>query len=322
MATLGPYASLLLPPLILALAYLLALLIPDAYRPRRYLAPLAEAIARKTHHANRSQEQQRIAGALALTVLLLPVGVTLLLLTQVAAYPLPFELLLLAWMMPGPAIAKDTEYLVAYLNAGQKQQARQRLSHWTIRDTAPLSELGLAKASIESQLAHQRNQLFLLILWYCLGGLLLAAIAWCCAELCRYWHKARPGMAAYAGPVTWLNAVLQWPVNLLLAATLTLYGSPITLWHARHQLTGDWQSRNQQWPQLSLACSLHRQLGGPWLLEGQRLLRPRLGPANNVESDDVLRTRRLLSYAGWLWLALAFLLGAALTLLWHHTLTL
>ncbi|SHH93754.1 cobalamin biosynthesis protein CobD/CbiB [Ferrimonas marina] len=319
MAQLGPFAPMLMPPLLLAVAYLMALLIPERFRPRRYLAPIAETLARKTHKPQRSPQQQRIAGTLASLIVLLPCLLATALILNVAAYPLPFELALLAWLMPGIALGQDSVRLAAELQAGHKEQARGLLSHWTIRDTQSLSELGLTKAGIETQLAHSQSQLFTVLFWYCIGGIYLTLLAWLCQELARAWHRNRPQMAPYAQPVSTLATVLAWPVNGLLALTLSLYGSPFAVWRARHQLTGDWQSRSQQWPQLSLAFSLGRQLGGPWQIEGQRLLRPRLGPASAPQSQDVLRTRRLLSFASWLWLALIFLLGAALALVWYHT---
>lgn len=318
METLGPYHSLLAPPFMLALAYLLSMLIPEAWRPRYLLAPLAEALVRKTNRAQRPAGQRRLAGGLALTLLLLPALLLTYLLTGLAAYPLPFELALLAWLMPGPALGRDTETLFSRLLAGQKTQARGALAHWTIRDTQSLSELGLVKAGIEVQLHQARIQRFALMFWYAVGGPLAATLSWLANELARLWHPERPEMPSFGYWPSRLSGVLMLPVNGLLGLTLSLYGNPMMPWQARHQLTGDLLSRSRQWPQLCLACSLQRQLGGPWQLEGQRHLRPRLGPPTPPEPEDLLRTRRLLSYATWLWLALLFLVGATLALAWYH----
>ncbi|MBY6107533.1 cobalamin biosynthesis protein [Ferrimonas balearica] len=318
METLGPYHSLLAPPFILALAYLLSMLIPEAWRPRYLLAPLADSLARKTNKPGRLPQQQRLAGTLALLVVLMPVLLLVWVVTRLAAYPLPFELALLAWLLPGPALARDTDSLFSRLLSGQKTQARGALAHWTVRDTDSLSPLGLVKAGIEVQLEQARSQRFAVMFWYALAGPLAASLAWLCNELSRHWHPGRPEQINFGHWPSRLAALLMVPVNVLLGLTLSLYGNPLAPWRARYQLTGPGLLRSQQWPQLCLACSLDRQLGGPWQLGGQRHLRPRLGPTTLPEPEDLLRTRRLLSFATWLWLALLFLLGASLALTWHH----
>ncbi|MBY5993571.1 cobalamin biosynthesis protein [Ferrimonas balearica] len=319
-AALGPYSALLAPPLVLALAYLLSMLVPEAWRPRYRLAPLAESLARKTNKPQHTPQQRRLAGVLSLGLLALPLLSAVALITGLAAYALPFELALLAWLLPGPALAKDNEALAARLLAGQKEQARSLLAPWTVRDTYSLSPMGLTKAAIEAQLQQERSQRFAVLFWYVLGGPLMATAAWLSNELVRVWHRDRPGMGCFAHWPTRVAGVLMLPVNALLAATLALYGAPLAPWRARHQLSGDWEARSHQWPQLSLAWSLGSQLGGPWQLEGQRRIRPRLGPDTPPAQPDLLRTRRLLSYACWLWLSLLFLFGAALAMLRHGAL--
>ncbi|MBY6188194.1 cobalamin biosynthesis protein [Marinobacter hydrocarbonoclasticus] len=318
METLGPYYSLLAPPFVLALAYLLSMLIPEPWRPRYLLAPLTAALAQKTNRPQRSPQQRQLAGFLAMGMVLLPLLLLVWVVTQLAAYPLPFELALLAWLLPGVALGRDTDALLARIEAGQKTQARGTLAHWTLRDTQSLSELGLVKAGIEVQLNQARTQSFAILFWYALGGPILAVLCWLANELNRQWHPERPQMSCYGHWPSRLAGALMLPVNGLLGLTLSLYGNPIVPWRTRHQLTGNVLLRSQQWPQLCLACSLDRQLGGPWQLEGQRHLRPRLGPSILPEPADLIRTRRLLSYATWLWLALLFLLGASLALGWHH----
>ncbi|WP_028117790.1 cobalamin biosynthesis protein [Ferrimonas senticii] len=309
---LGPYGPLLWPPLLLAFAAVARLLLPQRLHLQWLVGTWAQALRHKTLHSNRPAGQQRLAGLLALLLVLLP----LLVMASLALLHPALELLLLTLLLPlaqlpGKALAEA-------LQRADKTAALKLLSPFAMRDLTPLSLMGLTKAAIELQLERRSSQFFAVSFWYLLGGMPLAMLAWSAAELARHWHIEKPPMAAFGAPTWQLSSLLQWPVQLLLGFTLSLYGSPAQAWQWRHQLSQHWQWRYQQWSQLCLASSLGIQLSGPWLLEGHKALRPRLGPEIAPQPAQLVRAVNMLNLAQGLWLLIPMLLAVTISWLSHQ----
>ncbi|WP_298445217.1 cobalamin biosynthesis protein [uncultured Ferrimonas sp.] len=312
-ATLGLYGLVLLPPLLLLLATLLSWLLPQRLHLQPLLANWAEQLQRKTHHPRRSSGQRTVAGGLGLLLMAAP----LLLLSALAIWHPLLELALLTLLLPSRELPGSA--LAQQLQQGQKEQARATLSQWALRDTQPLSSLGITKAAIELQLERRASQFFGVSFWYLLGGMPLAMALWISTEVARHWHIDKPQLAPFGGTAHFSAALMMLPVNGLLGLFLSLYGVLARPWQLRPQLQGRWDQRSQQWLQLCLACSLGVQLGGPWQLAGKRLLRPRLGPQQQCQPLHLQRAQRMLTMAQTLWLLLPLLAAIALAWFWHQS---
>lgn len=310
--TLGVYGVLLWPPLILVVATILRQLLPSSLHLQNLVGPWAMQLREKTHHSNRSLQQQQLAGALGLVLLSAPM---LVIAFMAMVHPLT-QLLLLTLMLPNRNVGAQP--LAQQLRLGHKKLARDTLSKLTIRDTDALSSYGIAKASIESMLERYAAQFFGVAFWYLLSGLPFAIMLWLGNELARHWHIDKPKLATFGRAAHYVAALMMLPVNAMLGFTLSCYGALSAPWKLRHQLQGQWDKRNRQWLQLCFACSLGVQLSGPWQLAGQRIERPRLGPEIACQPQDMLRAQRMLRFAQVLWLLIPMLTAFAITWVWHN----
>ncbi|QIZ78742.1 cobalamin biosynthesis protein [Ferrimonas lipolytica] len=311
-AMLGIYGPLLWPPIILIAASLLAWLVPQRLHLQRLVEQWAKQLQHKTHHPRRSPQQRCVAGLLAMLLISAPLAAIMVL---AMSHPL-LELLLLALLLPSRNFTAAK--LLQPLQQGDKEQARAQLSQWTIRDTEQLSIIGITKAGIEAQLAQRASQFFGVVFWYLLAGLPLALLLWLSSLLARQWHIDKPLLQPFGSAAFYLASLMMIPVNGLLGVSLSCYGSVLQPWRLRYQLRGSWERRHQQWLQLCLACSLGIQLSGPWMLQGKRLERPKLGPTVQAQPAHLIRAQRMLNYAQTLWLLLPLLSSVAIAWLWHQ----
>ncbi|SDI62771.1 adenosylcobinamide-phosphate synthase [Ferrimonas sediminum] len=311
---LGPFYHWLMPPLIMAAALLINRMLPGSWLLAPRLHQVADALAAKVNRPQRAPSQQRLAGSIATALMVLPPVALLAAAMSLAAYPGALQCLLIALCLPGDQQRQQHRLLVAQLHGGLKQRARQTLAPFTVRQTDSLSEVGLCKASIESRLIQEAGTTFSWLLYYPLLGFEAALTVWLINQLARQWLPWRPQYRNFGHLCHTLASVLSIPVNALLAFTLSLYGNTLNCWKA---LTGPRTPvlESRHWLTTAMAYHLNVQLGGPLLIDNQRLERPRVGPAYTPTTATILQADRLIQFARWLWVALLVLSTSAVAMI-------
>lgn len=311
---LGPFYDWLMPPLVLTLAFIVSLVLPAKFQLATWIHLVADALTQKVLNPQRDATQQRLAGWLSLTMILLPfVGISTAII-HLAAFPQVFELLLIALCLPGRLQWKRHQQLATELHLGRKQQARLTLAPFTLRQTDKLSEVGLLKAAIESRLTHEASTTFLWLLYYPLLGLELTLTMAIIQMLHRHWFIGRKDYQHFGMGPALLSFAILMPINLLLGLTLSLYGN--TRACLQQLPKTQWQTQGgRNWLLTAMAYYLNVQLGGPWQLDDRRLEFARLGPNISPQPQDLIRADKLVNLASWLWLAMVNLIAISVSLM-------
>ncbi|WP_333607749.1 cobalamin biosynthesis protein [Arsukibacterium sp.] len=270
-------------------------------QPRTAFMWLAKRLAAKVHpDYSRPAAQQRLAGGLALLLMLLwPLGIAYGLL-MISAWPVMIDILLLFICLSWQPYEVQIARIARLLQQPQLRLARQLASPLLLRDTDKLSELGLSKALIESASLRFASQYLAIFFWYLLGGALLALTYALVQAMAQQWsvklkHNRHFGLCSAV-----LYAIGQLP-GLWLATFLLLLQSALrNSINALRQSSGGYFRLSQAALLRLTSAKLNVRLGGPLFYAQHKLTRERLQAANEPTPADIQRLLRLLRQQQWL----------------------
>lgn len=128
----------------------------------------------KVNKAQNSAHQQTIAGLVAMLVTLLPIGVILSMFEVLVEVNFLWQALLLYIAIGAFGLTQTTQTITQALVSKQSHLAKQTLKPLVLRETEPLSEIGLSKATIEMQLLRVLQQGYTVGIIFMLCGPLIA----------------------------------------------------------------------------------------------------------------------------------------------------
>lgn len=308
------FATVLLP--LVAVKYLP---LPAPLQPLRWLGELAKSLAAKVLHTERASSQQALAGVLSLLLLVLPFWVISSLLLYLAEYPWFFEMLLLYLCLQDLHILRAAGDITTALQNGDKSSARSLLSDWVARDTAELSETGIAKATIEALVTVPGYRLLASLTTYLLFGApvtLLFAMLW---QLQQIWWPQNPRYHYFSRALSWSNQLLFWVPLLLWRFSLSLSGG-INWLFTTHKISHHQDLRSYQQLCAMVAAMLHIELGGPQKYNGVKVSSSKLSYGNLPTVTDIHRATVLVKAAIAFWIILLTAIPVIwIGLRWFHT---
>ncbi|MBO1520359.1 cobalamin biosynthesis protein [Oceanisphaera pacifica] len=301
------YLSLLEQPVpLLTIAIVLSLLLP-ATRMQQWLTQSLQTLGLRLNGARYSARYLKVAGGAVLLCLLLPLVATYWALSVLAPSPSLLEPLLL-WCCLDLGRLSRTLPSCLQPHERQKEMARLALAPLCLRQTDPLSPLGLYKAMAEMTTLRLAADAALLC-WYVWGGVYAALIF----ALLRYGAQAWPfkieQWRAFGTVASWLYRAMAWLPFQLLALTLLIYPGSMRAIKA--------------WPQGKLwaypasgrllavaAAGMNIGLGGPRRYTDATTYYPKLGTKNylNGSATRALFIRIIMALLFWLSLGWAFTL--------------
>ncbi|WP_159817886.1 cobalamin biosynthesis protein CobD/CbiB [Colwellia sp. 20A7] len=128
------------------------------HEPLRFFQFYCQKLSDKVNNPTNSPNQQTIAGLVAIVVTLPPIIITLWLFESFVEVDFLWQVLLLYIALDSFGITKVSKDIAQALTAKQNYVAKQTLKPWVLRETEPLSSLGLSKACIEMQLLRTLQQ--------------------------------------------------------------------------------------------------------------------------------------------------------------------
>ncbi|WP_445401503.1 cobalamin biosynthesis protein [Zobellella sp. An-6] len=290
------------PLALLSLALLLNLALPAA----RVQAALVGGLTRLGRRLNGEHYSARYlhgAGLALLLCLLLPLTMAYWALAVLAPWPVLLEPLLL-WC--GLDLGRLARALPRCLQQVEQQRplARLTLAPLCLRQTDPLSPLGLHKAVAEVALLRLAGD-FALLCWYLAGGI-YAALLFALLRLCaQAWPMKLVRWRAFGLLPSHLYRAMAWLPFHLLALTLLLYPGSLKAIRA-------WpQGRLWPWPAagrlLAVAGSgVDATLGGPRRYSDATEYYPKLGGKQYLTEAQVRALLWRLTLALLFWLSLAW----------------
>ena len=273
-------------------------LCPPRFHPTQLLNLFFSAIADKVNNAQRSHQQQYIAGNLALITMLGFILIIAAIIQFIVIEPILFELVLLLCLLQWEKIN------LPEVNLGnlEKQTIISQIQPRTLRDLDQLSLLGLHKASIENLCLRNSYQWFAVIFWYISVGIWAAIIYRAIQLMAHNWNTKLPVNHQFGRPAASLLQLLASPAHLILACTLRCLQRATSPLSNLNQQAKQWHHFSTGFLLSSFAYSLAIQLGGPRKYQGSMQRFSQLGHTQPAQRDDIKRAQQKLTLALIIWL--------------------
>lgn len=299
------------------LALLVALLaerllpIPTQWDPYILFRGLARNLEARVNKPANSEQQQRISGSLSvmlMLILILPLVTTLWLFAD-AGWTL--DCLILYLCLQWQPIRLDARTIFDNLSQGNKGYARQLLSIRMRRDTKPLSEMGIAKATIEMAAIRYFYSYVAVCLYFVLLGPIAALTYRGLFELGQAWRDRPLQINAFTQPLNLMRNGVDWPARRLWITMLRLSGN----WRT----TGQFVQQQRQIPRgrmpllAAMAGLTGVNLGGPVIYAEEKVRFPRILPGREPTRCDIIPAINRLEAAGMTLLSAIGLIYATLS---------
>lgn len=297
------YSALLEQPLtLLSIAVLLSLLLPAGTVQGWQLKGLA-LLGTRLNGAHYSARYLRAAGAALLLCLLLPLLAAYWALATLAPWPALLEPLLLWCCLDLGRLGRALPRCLAQVET-QRPLARLTLAPLCLRQTAPLSPLGLHKTVAEVALLRLAGD-FALLCWYLAGGIYAALTFALLRILVQAWPVKLSHWRAFGAIPSLLYRAMAWLPLQLLALTLLIYPGSVRAAKAWPQ--------GRLWPYPAAgrllavaAAGIDVGLGGPRRYTDATDYYPKLGSRSYINEAGVRALLRRLLMALLFWWTLAW----------------
>ncbi|MBW8484264.1 cobalamin biosynthesis protein [Actinomadura parmotrematis] len=196
-------------------------------------------------------------------------------------------------VLGGTSLGREGLAMARFLEAGDVENARRRLSHLCARDPARMDADGLARATVESVAENTSDAAVAPLMWGAVAGVpgLLAYRAVNTLDAMVGYRSARYERFGWAAAR--LDDVANW-VPARLTGLLTVACAPRTdAWRVLRRDGGEHPSPNAGRCEAAFAGALGVRLGGTNSYGGRVERRPEMGDGRAPEVADVRRAVRL-----------------------------
>lgn len=240
------------------------------------------------------KKQHYISGSLAIIVLLTPLIMCIAILVYMAQYPVFFEAVIMVTVLDYGYQRQQYNKILATVGKNKKVLTRETLSTIVARDCSLLTDIGIAKAAIESLwlkfLYLYCGVIFYFLLFGPIGAMtyrLLLLISW-------QWHYRNPAMIDFAAPIRKTMSLLVIPPAIIGALITLLITHPIKGIRAIRKSP----ARDKTSLLLALLGGVEDiQLGGPAIYHNKKYRYPRVGGHKQVKYSDMLKCKRTITNA-------------------------
>ncbi|GFD95844.1 adenosylcobinamide-phosphate synthase [Alteromonas sp. KUL156] len=268
---------------------------PQSTHPLTLMRYLVQQMGRKVVPSrDYGPSQHYISGSLAALVLLAPLVICIAILVYMAQYPIFFEALILIALLDFGYQRQQYKKVLASVGRNKKSLAREMVKTMTARQCDSLSDIGIAKAAIESLWLKFLYLYCGVIFYYVVTGPIGALIYRLLLLTSWQWHYRTPRMVYFARPVRKLVYILTFPPALLGGLITLLISHPIK------GFTAIKRSPLKDKTSLLLALLggvLDIKLGGPAIYANQKYRYPRVGGEHNVKYSNMIAAKSTISYA-------------------------
>jgi len=232
------------------------------HEPFRFFRFYCLRLADKVNNANKSLQQQQIAGLIATVITLVPIVVILSLFETLIEVTLVWNSLLLYLALGSFGIQQLATKVAQAIAVNDKYQAKQLLATQVLRDTEQLSSVGICKACIEMTLLRTIQQQFVVAFVFLAIGPLAALSYRLLLEMHYSWNSKQHGYFHFGKIVHAVVNAMQWlPVRvfLFLQVLITLNQPFVLYWRL---VSGHFFRNNNNIVVNYLAYTLTIKLGG------------------------------------------------------------
>jgi len=233
-----------------------------SHEPLRFFQFYCQKLGDKVNKSQNSPQQQTISGLVAIIITLAPIAVILWLFEAFIAVDFIWQASLLYLAIGSFGLSQVNKSIAQAIVAKQSYLAKQTLKRWLLRETEPLSNLGLSKATIEMKLLRTLQQGYAVAVIFLVAGPLAAILFRLLLEMHYYWNTKLEKFSHFGLHSKLTVNLLQWlPVRVFsLLLLFTCIGKNFLLF---------WRLSKKHFFQLNnnialllLALSLEVKLGG------------------------------------------------------------
>lgn len=268
---------------------------PQSTHPLTLMRYLVLQMGRKVvPSSNYGPSQHYISGTLAALVLLAPLIICLTILVYMAQYPVFFEAVILVALLDFGYQRQQYKKVLASVGRNKKSLAREMVQTITARQCNSLTDIGVAKAAIESLWLKFLYLYCGVIFYFVVAGPIGALIYRLLLLTSWQWHHRTPEMALFAKPVRKLVYLLTLPPAAI--------GGLITLLISRPLKGVRAVKRSPLKDKTSLLLALlggvlDVKLGGPAIYANKKIRYPRVGGGNEVKYSHMLLAQSTVTHA-------------------------
>ncbi|ABV35725.1 cobalamin biosynthesis protein CbiB [Shewanella sediminis HAW-EB3] len=276
--------------------------LPRDYQPIVWFGLLAKELAAKVNHTSRAPSQQLIAGTLACILLVLPFSAIMTFLMQLAAFPWFFEFIVLYICLNDENFKQTAVEVKQALYHEEKNRARSILSPWLYRDTKELSEVGIAKATIEKLVTTPVYGTVSTIIFFGIGGAPLVLITRMLKQLELCWPPINPKFAHFGKPVYLLSTLLFIVPSWLWNISIAIQGGPKSILSLFKPLPNTQPFHNCINTCDIAARVLNIELGGPMKFNGMKIDTTKLSYGPKPDAQSITSAIRLANTTYGIWI--------------------
>jgi adenosylcobinamide-phosphate synthase len=256
------------------------------HEPLRFFQFYCQKLSDKVNKPQNSYNQQTIAGLVAIIVTLSPVIIILWMFESFVEVNMIWQGLLLYISIGSFGLTKTSQQIAQALTTKQNSLAKQVLAPWVLRETDPLSSLGLSKSCIEMQLLRTLQQGYTVAFIFITLGPLMAISYRLLLEMHYCWNTKLTIYKHFGRYSQHLINILMWlPVRVfsLLLLFSSLGKNFILFWNLSRQ---HFFKLNNNILLLLLSLNLGIKLGGVALYDDKKSAKEKL---RRISFNDLAR---------------------------------
>lgn len=266
------------------------------HQPLNFFNFYCQKLAEKVNKSTNPENQQKIAGLVALVITLTPLIIILWLFEMFIEVTWLWYGLLL-YIALGPfTVSRDSKLIAQALVANKNFAAKTSLQPYVLRETKALSTVGLSKACIEMQLLRTLQEIVVVSFYFLLFGPLFAVAYRLLLEMHYSWNVKKQRFFHFGQYPQLIINILQWlPVRLFILVMLLLSTKSnfLLTWRL---IKGKFFVFNNNIALHCFALSLQIKLGGVAMVEGIKLRKPSFNDqARQPEITDIIHASSLLA---------------------------
>jgi adenosylcobinamide-phosphate synthase len=275
--------------------------------PVTWMGALIGALDRSFNREAATPTTRRLAGAVAVLILIAVVGtISSLLWRSLSLLPLGFFAAALAAssLLAQRSLHVHVGRVATALEQDGIAAARQAVSHIVGRDAAALDAEGVARAAIESLAENFSDGVVAPALWMAIGGLPAAALYKAINTADSMIGFRTPRYAAFGWAAARLDDLVNLPAArlagllIVAAASLTKGAAPAGAWRALCRDAHRHRSPNAGYPEAAMAGALGLMLAGPRVYGGITVDDAMMGDGRRAaDAADIRAALRLYRHA-------------------------
>jgi len=258
--------------------------------------------------AKQTQSSQRLAGAIALILLLAPFGLAAYWLCEYKLTSLLANTLLLYFAIGHKSLHEHARAVSQALERNDIESAKTAASYMVSRDSSAIDPI---PATVESVLENGNDGVFGALFWFFIFGGTGALLFRLANTMDAMWGYKNPRYFYFGWAAARLDDVLDYLPARLTALSYTMLGKTrlaLRCWRTQAPL---WDSPNAGPVMSAGAGALGVRLGGAARYHGEWHERPTLGVGEPPVMTDIERALKLVRHGVYGWLAIAWLIGVA-----------